>query len=1768
MPSYGVLLKWMSLLAVVSGLWVTDSARAQSCTAPEGTCNSSAECGAESCASDRDCTGLVQCVDRKCRVSCDNAGSPKASGCSLGEACAAGSGESGDHFYCKPVTFAMDLNLLDTCIYHVIEGIPPARGDNSCSLETQLATMMGDGAFPFDIFDLDACIVRFLNEEPCDRETKTCGSNADGLSKGVFCEKESESETCGLGSHCNTTLSRCERQCGMVPGPDGSIDRPCAGNLQVCDYERGRCKTVKLGNGEACAKDAECVDGGQCMGGSCQTSCNIDLDCPSGAYCLLGQCQSQCFRNLDCADSTWFCGASNRCEPSPVSGGSQAGIDPQSYSLRFAVDNVALDTFGDEADVPLVIMNHVTNKRAFGLPQLVFGYRLEARYGVKQSPECRGDLSKLSDAAQAECLIAPEEQFLLLDQPFGRVYGDGDANIPIRIDHDKAALLGTGEYVVTLSAYFSNGGSASVQVRFRKPSQNGSYAGRLSMFAGGPALVGRDGNITNHLGTTSIAADLYVDSTSNVHWEALLKANRLEGDRDFEDLTRGQKVTGYLDANGTFVFANPAARARDANRLPVFGLYSPQLGRMRLLGVIDLPAEYCAAPDGACGLPASTPAADRPLTVRNPFGRRVRRIIQFIGPFDARTGVFSGLYRETIAGLAPDDISVEGGFSLEQREQDDTPIVQGPLLDKLESVSFPENADVLAEIERQINAACPADVVKGVPVAKRVRSWFESDAAFRCYLAIGAAELSPADRLREDLVGTCADYANYGAGRVIPTATRFLGLLSTALDHVGDADKRVLTEAVDSQLLPCDGDAFEGTPKNGCVDTVAVECGLALYRKAVVKGWVSAGAVINEQRAMIHQSVEAQAASAREGAVLFCSDRPGKERNVACPAKSTTAPNLFALQELGTFYREAVGRRAFAGASKLSDAFFLMYRLAGGSASMRQGETFELKRRALREAIAKYDEALTRMLSPSATYVLNAWPASAFQRSSREWIEQMSTVLFDRLDAVAELADLERRLLDKASQERFVITHHALAIDYLAQVLLAKMQARWEGNAFEYVGDASRLFQRGATLLNKLSEGKNPLGLHPNRVYFDNPDSQLTNVENLRARLRRQLDPGNGATTLAAAVDTAITSMEQSTQSEAAFRQSLFDAKRSLAADLDQLCGPENENGLPTQCIDPADKVLEDDCEDESCLFQFRCDGDQCADVKNMFKSASDSMLACRTDQPTFTVRGANGSERPCMRGEVGGLLQERTLLDLQRKQVLRDIQLLLRQVARQQAYVADIRAGNAELISEMRTQADTLRDFDKKLRTVQHNYDAAMTSVEIFKCIIGGATSVGNCGTMAGWVGGALGALKIRDKVSGLLIEAKTHAETASKIRLVKLEHDAAMAQLLFDLDSTVTGVFSHVSQFESVVQQLFNLDVRIADAHFLARRAAERFGESVSWEAERLDRLSGWKSSDVLRRNEAVGTANRAFQRALTTSYELVQAVRYDFNAGEEQILAATDGFGNPLSFNGIYKMTTLQDMQWFLSSVDDLLENRCRLSQQSGQGDCQSEADERTYAVSLQKLLFPSMHDIIDSATNRMLTAGEQFHQRITSSEFLRKRPRGAGYGWQIEIPFGIWPDELARLNADTSDDANVTSGQCNLRIQGGVALRAVGSLLSPNLSTKLFRGGTDYQRSCYAPPGSDPKVESYKIGWLPGLGSEQDGSPFRSFATFQGVTLATPTFVTRFVDRSLAAPDYVLVIELTENAPPENHWLFKVASGGQFPVLQDLELTFKYRAIDFR
>ena len=159
-------------------------------------------------------------------------------------------------------------------------------------------------------------------------------------------------------------------------------------------------------------------------------------------------------RSIDCPDSSWVCSPTNTCQPVPPPDGSPP-FDPKAFSVQFARKQVMLDAIDDETSVPLVIMDLTTRKQLFDRPEVRFGYRLQLTYARKQAARCMQPVELWTPEDIDDCLIDADEEWLVLDNPFGTLAATGQPGLGLGLNWAAVDQLSPGLYEATLSAIFT-----------------------------------------------------------------------------------------------------------------------------------------------------------------------------------------------------------------------------------------------------------------------------------------------------------------------------------------------------------------------------------------------------------------------------------------------------------------------------------------------------------------------------------------------------------------------------------------------------------------------------------------------------------------------------------------------------------------------------------------------------------------------------------------------------------------------------------------------------------------------------------------------------------------------------------------------------------------------------------------------------------------------------------------------------------------------------------------------------------------------------------------------------------------------------------------------------------------------------------------------------------------------------------------------------------------------------------------------------------------
>jgi hypothetical protein len=1082
----------------------------------------------EGCTAPTDCESnslATICVAGTCQIPCADAfGDFEPGLCAYGEACVPATAVGGlATYYCQAGSFSMDLNLLDTCVTYFVDGVDSLPTGDSCSLTSNLNLMLDPTGGVFDIFDVEGCIRAFSFIPACDEAAQTCSDPAD-----IYCDDDTD---CGYlyceneaacpepspydvypyekwrGMSCNTELHRCERHCGLVGNREGTsvtyLERPCFGYLQTCDTARGRCVDVDL-------------DG---------LSCQVDSECPSGAYCLLGQCIAECFCNMDCPPGDWYCDPYRHCAPQPSVGDSSGFVfEPEDYAVHFGQSLVEVTEINDRAEIPVVILNRHTRREERENPAVAFGYRLQLTYLPIQNARCDQVLGSSSSTPEqmASCLLDHPDNLrplFLLDRPFGTLSATGSPVVMVRLDHSIVDNLEPGTYQAKLEAVYTNGTRSNTTLVFHKQSLSGSYAGKVSVYLDDPN--------SSFLGNSAVELSLFVDDQSDdnkIRWYQLAEQENIETSSDPQDMidtTEGFPVYGFIDGNSSAIFDMPGVSRSTDNRVPVKGIYSPQLGRMHLVGIIDLDKDHCRTDTGPC-------SADAPheLSIRNFFGRKIRRQIHFIGPYDPLLRRFHGIYRETIKGLGFGDVTFDGGFILDQVRSG-----SGPAPDELPSQlvaagnaapAFPSNASLIAALQQTEEESCG----DAYPLA---RAAFASEPAFRAYVA-GLEQ----------------------GGHILPDLVHFEDEIRVALDSLEPGSDEALTifEFLQGRVFLC-----SENPEETCIDANQARCGLALQRRAMLEGWVDP---------------LPYGTALPSGDELFCA--PGSQLP-GCNVSAADRSELVMLQEHNRFYSTMSQALRYQAASDISEAFYLLYRKAGEPIA--QAQALSEKQQKLLNAWGRYDQMLQLVFSPASTKVMLSWPMGRFKGKGSHWLAEMHAVMSDRVDALRELVDLKRRVFVASGSQDYLFVQDLMHLEYLAQVYLMHLQSVWQGEGFSYAGYGPRALDEGQRILAQINETRNPLGFHPDQIFFENSDLARSNWRNYLAQIRQGGITGLGLLgDTKAAINEAIGEMRGALTSKNSFEAQLLSSRHGYENQMDQICGPCIPQPDGSGCPDGMDAQL------------------------------------------------------------------------------------------------------------------------------------------------------------------------------------------------------------------------------------------------------------------------------------------------------------------------------------------------------------------------------------------------------------------------------------------------------------------------------------------------------------------------------------------------------------------------------------------------------------------
>jgi hypothetical protein len=340
-------------------------------------------------------------------------------------------------------------------------------------------------------------------------------------------------------------------------------------------------------------------------------------------------------------------------------------------------------------------------------------------------------------------------------------------------------------------------------------------------------------------------------------------------------------------------------------------------------------------------------------------------------------------------------------------------------------------------------------------------------------------------------------------------------------------------------------------------------------------------------------------------------------------------------------------------------------------------------------------------------------------------------------------------------------------------------------------------------------------------------------------------------------------------------------------------------------------------------------------------------------------------------------------------------------------------------------------------------------------------------------------------------------------------------------------------------------------------------------------VSRLIGRETGSQLTANRMVQDAEEAFQRLLLEVYMATQAFIYRYNLRDEASALTSQ----------VYQLTTLEDVRRYIELLDRKEQQYCA---KNHIGDCDYVNNREVFEFSMQKQLYPELRDIVNPATGRVLTVGEQFHNLITSFTHVKRRKTSTGVRTQIELPFSIWANDRGSAGRHAQrfmlprEDCNHIIVADRPGQSGTVAVNVLGARLGSSrtqeIKYQIWRGSTDYIRSCTEKQTEEAMaVNVFTAGWPLGdaLG-RMNGDP--TFMT-RSMDLSACKNNSRLMDvatrdsehgcyrffardRSLAAPDYTIVLPYVDD---EQSWIFGDGlPDNRNPVIEDIVLYFRYNA----
>ncbi|MEE2643306.1 MAG: hypothetical protein VYD19_00100, partial [Myxococcota bacterium] len=379
------------------------------------------------------------------------------------------------------------------------------------------------------------------------------------------------------------------------------------------------------------------------------------------------------------------------------------------------------------------------------------------------------------------------------------------------------------------------------------------------------------------------------------------------------------------------------------------------------------------------------------------------------------------------------------------------------------------------------------------------------------------------------------------------------------------------------------------------------------------------------------------------------------------------------------------------------------------------------------------------------------------------------------------------------------------------------------------------------------------------------------------------------------------------------------------------------------------------------------------------------------------------------------------------------------------------------------------------------------------------------------------------------------------------------------------------------------FNMGVQIENLKYQIQVNYDNYQDITSFI---IDHLVGRENGSVLRGREMARRSEEKLRELIEYGYRMLRAFVYQYNL--------------PASINSsleaeLFKVVTLDDFRIFVDRLDRLARDYCG---QAGV-DCDSFGNIETYRFSFRERLgaFRMLRDRPE------ISAGEQFHNRITGPSDLKRMVLQGREAKVIRIPFNI--DLATRTFGDNGPEWMLSPWECNHFIAPAILPGEMGNVAAnftisgydganqQTLQYEMVRQGIDHLRACNAEvtreefgqlPTLEYPIRSYTIGYAPQSLFAQDDNP-PTFYTRSGMLLGCINQEERNGDllqedgfphaacwrrfargRSLATPaggmELLIPVEI-DGARTQSAWILDERRDGR-PVIEDITVFFRYHS----